>query len=259
MSAAEKSKLEQVQVALAQLRNSFLNELAEHCAKLEHELLALRDSESFSESYDTLYRSFHSLKGSAGTHGIPLISAACHEIEDALSAIKQFQPDVINKFITYALSNIDVIQKITDQVTNEDISVLQKQLETNRNRYYTQQRTGMIAMGSSLMSSVCKEALSDFPLQLITVDNGLTAIERLMNLRYDLLIISGELKFLNGMSITYALRASGSVNKNIKIVYLTSANQTKFAKDLAPDAIVQKDQDFAGQLERIVGELLFQR
>ena len=74
------------------------------------------------------------------------------------------------------------------------------------------------------MMKLYQKALIKLPLQLAFVGDGLIALERLMRERFDFMIIARELKNLNGVAVTAALRLSGSRNQNIPIIMVTSGD-----------------------------------
>lgn len=78
------TQLDTAQQILLQLRETFLEELPDRCDDIEDGILALSE-DTDGEHFQRLYREVHSLKGSAGTHGVQPISTICHQLEDSLT------------------------------------------------------------------------------------------------------------------------------------------------------------------------------
>src|SRR5438874_8356632 len=76
---------------IQRLMATFLEELEEHVRTLNQELLALEKGppgEERARRLKAIFRAAHSLKGAARSVSIPLIEAACHRLEEILSAAR---------------------------------------------------------------------------------------------------------------------------------------------------------------------------
>jgi HPt (histidine-containing phosphotransfer) domain-containing protein len=243
---------------LEQLKASFIRELPERCNRLEELTLAFGHQQENREHYEELYRSVHSLKGSGGTHGLPIITQICHQLEDHLNSLSEQGRDIDNDFVDVCLSHIDLIQQTARLATqqNPDFSDIEQELEQIK-RYLLQDRfSGLIVDSSSVMALMCQDALSSLPVQLSLVDNGLSALERLLQTRFDFLVTGKELKVLNGVALISALRVPESVNKSIKTVMLTSTYGTNLPIGGKPDYLLTKDSSLPEKLKETVSQLL---
>jgi len=245
---------------LEQLKASFISELPERCNRLEELTLALGHQPKNRERYEELYRAVHSLKGSGGTHGLPIITQICHQLEDHLNSLSEQHQRVNNDFIDVCLSHIDLIQQ-TAQLAghhNPDFSGIEQMLEQIKQYILQDRYSGLIVDSSSVMTMMCQDALSSLPVQLSLVDNGLSALERLLQTRFDFLITGRALKVLNGPALIAALRASESVNRDIKIIMLTTASSKDFPPHSQPDYLLHRDTHLADNLADTVSGLLTQ-
>ena len=99
---------------MARLRNAYMLELPERFITMEELVLVLEQGGDINEAYDKLFRDVHSLKGSGGTYGFPLITSICHQIEDDLreknEADSCFAQDVIDRLLKY----IDLLRQFPD-------------------------------------------------------------------------------------------------------------------------------------------------
>jgi two-component system chemotaxis sensor kinase CheA len=76
---------------IQRLMATFLEELEEHVAALNRDLLALEKEQGGprqTEHLKTLFRTVHSLKGAARSVSVPLLEAACHRLEEILAAAR---------------------------------------------------------------------------------------------------------------------------------------------------------------------------
>jgi len=75
---------------IKRLMATFLEELAEHIAALNEELLALEKAapEGKAERVKRLFRTAHSLKGAARSVNVEPIESACHYLEEILAAVR---------------------------------------------------------------------------------------------------------------------------------------------------------------------------
>ena len=82
---------------IQRLMATFLEELEEHVAALNRDLLALEKGpakEERAERLRTLFRTVHSLKGAARSVNVDLIEGACHRLEEILTRVR----DLLNRF-----------------------------------------------------------------------------------------------------------------------------------------------------------------
>ncbi len=247
----------QVQKLLLQLRNDYINELLSQCDEIENLVLALETS--LSENYEELYRRVHSMKGSAGTHGLAIISSICHHFEEQLNGLEaQGGPGA--RTTDLLLHYVDLIRKARKAlVTGEhDVSGIEKELEQIRHRALENQYPVMLVESSGYVKLLCVESLKNLPLNITLEDDGLNALGLLLRNRYSLLITTHEAKTLNGTALISALRASDSVNKNIVTVMLTSRDALHGGAEVKPDYVVSKNTTLADSLPRLVKQIVSQ-
>jgi len=245
---------------LEQLKASFISELPERSNRLEELTLTFGHQPENRERYEELYRAVHSLKGSGGTHGLPIITQICHQLEDHLNNLSERNQGVDNDFIDVCLSHIDLIQQTAQLASqdNPDFSGIEQTLEQIKQYILQDRYSGLIVDSSSVMTMMCQDALSGLPVQLSLVDNGLLALERLRQTRFDFLITGRALKVLNGTALIAALRASESVNRDLKIIMLTTASPKDFPPHSRPDYLLHRDTHLADNLADTVSGLLSQ-
>ena len=240
--------MEAFQVLLAGMRADFLAELPERCDGFEELILILEKLPSDREAFNTLYRCVHSLKGSGGTHGLTMITTLCHQLEDLLSEAEDrhgFDAD----FASRALSLVDLLRQVgrVERQPKPDYSAIEAELDAQRRLALQNRKSVMIAESSKMMAGLYQTVLEAQPLQLTVVDEGLVALERLLNEPFDLVIAGRELKTLNGIALTAALRASQSRNRGVPVL-LVSSSQQAIPAHVGVSAVIARDRHLSGRL-----------
>lgn len=94
-------------------------------------------------------------------------------------------------------------------------------------------------------------------MQLTILDDGIEALERLMQERFALLISGRALKRLDGIALVSALRASDSMNRSIPVILLSADAQLPDMAHLAQlTAVIQRDAGMADKLRARVAQLI---
>jgi HPt (histidine-containing phosphotransfer) domain-containing protein/CheY-like chemotaxis protein len=233
---------------LAGMRAQFLNALPERCDQFNSLILALESTSGQEDSFNELYRGIHSLKGTGGTHGLPIITTLCHQLESLLTEAhtrKSFD----DTFVTHAFAYIDLLRQIETigHQINPDYTTIEASLATLRPAAPSRHKTGLIVESSAFMSGFYQQLLQALPLHLSLEPNGLTALARLLNEPFDIVIVGREITELNGIALMAALRASRTPNQHIPALLITSK------LDAIPDharfnAILTRDPTLADNL-----------
>jgi chemotaxis protein histidine kinase CheA len=252
------ANIETFHILLESMRADFLAELPERCDDLEAMTLALENTLDNRDTYQNYFRAAHSLKGLGGTHGLPIITTLCHQLENLLTeAEADADAGFDTVFTNRALALIDLLRQSALVASQErpDYTSIEADLDEQRSLVLQRRSAVLIAESSRMMSGLCQKALEGLPLQLTVVDNGLTALERLLLDPFDLFIVARELKVLNGVGVAAALRASQSRNREIPILLLSSSmkdipSHAKFS------AIIARDQQLVDKVSHQVMELL---
>lgn len=252
------SDFSHVEQLLQQLKGSFLDELAERCNELELLSLALANKGGAQDNYDELYRKVHSLKGIAGTHGVPVISTICHHFEDHLNVLEDDFGNIDDDFIDACLAYVDLIASTAREAMKADpnYTETEKRLEKIRQELLEDNLAVLIVESSPLMVKVYQSALSKLSVQTIIVSDGLQALERLLQERFDFVIMGNALKTLNGVALISALKASESINSGIHTIMITSTTNIRFPTGVEPDYLIHRTSELAKKLAVVVGELV---
>lgn len=242
------TKMDAFQALLEGMRQEFLGELPERCDRIDDLILTLEVSPNNREAFNELYRSVHSLKGSGGTHSLSIITTLCHQLENLISetdAQRGFGP----AFATRALAYVDLLRQVETiaRQSNPDFSAIEAELEVLRQLTLQRRKAGLIAESSTMMAGLYQKALETLPIRLTVVDNGLTALGRLLHEPFDFVIVGGELKELNGMALMAALRTAQARNQAIPAI-LVSSRREPIPDYAGFSATLSRDQHLASNL-----------
>lgn len=247
-----------IEAVLRDMRNQFVDEVPERCQRMETLAKTIAETGASGEAFDELYRYVHSLKGSGGTHGLPIITNICHHFENLLTdAVSQSRMSPA-LFAERMLSYIDLLAT-TAEALRRGVSVVDKEVELERLLHLREarQRVALLADSSKTMQGLFRSALDGFGLKVIVVDNGMQALMRLVHEPIDLLVVGNELDELSGQAVIAALRESHGRNHNIPVVLVKSANSA-LSDHVRASAVVTRDARMVEQLPSVLEAILQQ-
>lgn len=251
------TNLSQAHALLERLRGDFLAELPEKIDRYESLVLALEDAARCNESFEALYRGVHSLKGSAGTHGLATITAICHQFEDTLNELGHGNC-ATPELTVVLLQFLDLIRRTIDIAGqgSPNYAEIDQAIHQIRQRQRKGKILGLIVEDKAYMRNIILSSLSDPRLEVTFIKDGLEALNRLLRTHYDFLITGAEIRSLNGTALLYALRAAGGINRHIRVIMVTSKDNPAFAADLAPDYLIHKDRHIAEQMHEAIASII---
>lgn len=246
----------QAQKLLQQIRDGYLAEMPAKCDEIENLILAM--SGTSDEHYAELYRTVHSMKGSSGTHGLIVVSAICHELEDQLAKLNNGADGVTEVETNILLRLVDLIRSARGVALENkpDFSETEKELESIRKETLQDQLPALLVESSGYVKLMCQEALSDLPVQLTIEEDGLLALQRMLQQRFAFIISAYETRALNGVAVIKAIRASESVNKHIKTVLITSRQDLRDDPCSELDYVLNRNADLGDNLKSAVKNIL---
>ncbi len=120
-SKAEESELKDVVLDLNlgenhELLNEFHAEAVDHLQQIEAALLILDQDPCNQESLNSIFRSFHTIKGNAGFLGLVPMHTLAHEVESLLDLARNNKLRLSPVIITEILRSRDALQALTQQV-----------------------------------------------------------------------------------------------------------------------------------------------
>jgi len=105
------TNMDAFQALLAGMPREFSGELPERCDRCDDLILTLEISPNDREAFNELYRSVHSLKVRARTHGLSIITTLCHQLENLISETDA-RRGFGEVFATRALAYVDLLRQV---------------------------------------------------------------------------------------------------------------------------------------------------
>ncbi len=99
-----------------ELLGEFYSEAVEHLQQIEAALLALDQQPGDPEALNSIFRSFHTIKGNAGFLGLMPMHTLAHEVESLLDLARNRKLRLNAVIITEILRSRDALQALTQQV-----------------------------------------------------------------------------------------------------------------------------------------------
>lgn len=257
------SELIDVHELLDKLAKSYLEELPRRLSDIESIVLSTESGSEFADEFENLYRQVHSMKGTAGTYGFHIITAICHKFEDALSVTQGDKTLFCATGANHWLKYIDLLRTAVNELenNNSNFSAIEQDLATLINHQVSHSQPTincLIVSNSQLYENLFATAFSHTPIMLSFCTDGHEALGRLLNEKFDLLITEMETPSLNGIALTGALRLSNNRNNKITTVLLTSTASFKNSRNIDPDYIIVKDNQFIDNLTETIQQIIQQ-
>ena len=252
--ANEKSSVSEM---LLLLKDGFLDGLEEKCDNLENMLLASSAMEKYSDDYQEICRIVHSIKGSGGTYGLSIISSICHSFEEFLQTDYLRLRGGWEKYIDFGIMYIDLLRKsvIYAKQGELDFTKIELELDILKKNTTGNKLSCLIVESSNSMLHVLSYMLAELNINATHADNGLSALSRLMHERFDMLITSKTLSAFDGIALGCAVKAMGGLNRDTRIVLMTSENIRDYPLQWRPDYVLHKNATLSSQLVSIVEDV----
>lgn len=108
--------------SLDKMAGVFLDEANDLLDKLEDYLLELEDHPDDLETISAVFRSMHTIKGSAGMFGYDKVSHFCHEAETTFDEVRNGRLSVSSKLITLTLQARDHIRNMLEDQDSPEVA-----------------------------------------------------------------------------------------------------------------------------------------
>lgn len=251
----KKNKLDAI---MARLRVTYIQELPERVTSLEELVLKLEETEVFAEIYQKLFREVHSLKGSGGTYGFPIITTICHQMEDVLKEIGESHKNLSQGHIDTLLQYIDLFRQVPVHLESGDteLSGIESELNKLKSKVLGGSYRCLLVEGSVTTQTMVSLVLNDEQIEISHASNGIDALERLLQEKFDLLITAMATGSLNGKALIAATRLSDSVNAGIPAILLTTSEATSVTDMISANVTINKGPDMPSSLLQACRDLL---
>ena len=244
MSASNPQAVEEMFLQMCAL---YLEELPDKIQEIEQTALSFFQENHNADIYQELYRQVHSLKGTAGTYRLSIITKICHQFEDQLKeldvsvGVDAGELKSLLKYVDLLRSATELLQQGSDDFSDID-DFLVRRIQHGRI---------LLVSGSSTEEQLCRSIAENLSAQLVVIRDGYEALGRLLHEHFDILISSYELQGLNGLALIAALRLAKTENP-IATVLLTSSRISTQGGDIAPNHIIMKNAQFTEHLQRCI-------
>ncbi len=94
----------------------FLSEVHDHLEDSESNILSIEDDTCDYETINAIFRSIHSIKGSAGFLGLTEMQELSHELEALLDKVRKDEIAITQEIINISLRSIDALRKLRDNL-----------------------------------------------------------------------------------------------------------------------------------------------
>lgn len=234
-----------VTALLDEMRKTYISHLPDKIDDLEASVLRLENADNYTDAFESVYRATHSLKGSAGTYGIQILSTVCHHLEDRLTSMGESFRNNAGATTRKLLDHIDLMREIVNQLINDqnDFTSIEEKLGQLRRQCAVKKYHSLIADTSNVDIEITKGVFEHYPVEFTIVSNGQLALQRALHEHFDLIITSAELPVLNGHALIAALRLSNSPCRHTSTLLLTSKHIDGYHRNTDPDFIIYKDQN----------------
>lgn len=235
-----------LEILLAELLAEFLDELPVKCNGLEDAVLALENKQV--GAFDELFRQVHSLKGTGGAVGMPIITTICHQLESFIGEAKSFFD---HKAASTALAYIDLMRRTIPAAGRDsaEITAIENALDQMRVESLSGRSSILMVEHSLTLRTLYQKEFSNSKTQVHILKSGIETLVRMLHEPFDMLIISRELSDLNAIAVVAALREARCRNSDIPVI-LVSSNAAPVSEHLAVHAIVRRDVHLIPELVR---------
>lgn len=100
-----------------ELLTEFQAEASDHLGQIESAVLELEQNAGSEDAINSLFRSFHTLKGVAGFLNLIPINRLAHEIEDLMDLVRSGKLEIFKEIVDLVLDSKDAIAALLDQIS----------------------------------------------------------------------------------------------------------------------------------------------
>lgn len=106
----------QIQEVLQRMRLVYLANLTQRLDAMGTQVLELKHGDLHADSFENLHRAVHTLKGTAGTYGLQIITEICEPFEDCLTAAHKSGMSGSDQLTNCCMHFIDLLREVTSQL-----------------------------------------------------------------------------------------------------------------------------------------------
>jgi len=243
---------------LLELQNQYLANLPLQIDDVEQLCLQV-EKRNQNEDYQELLRKIHSMKGAGGTYGYHVLSTICHQLEDYLSILDPENQRIQPKHTDIMMQYVDLLRETQNQLLN---STLEQQrieiaLQAIKKQSHQAQHSVLVIDPAQSVSAIYQKALDKNNVIISTEKDALTALNRLMIEKFDLIITAREFSHMTSDALIAALRLSNNPNTGIPVILASSSGELTSTETIAsPDIIIKKSPTLPVEISAAVSKYL---
>ena len=238
--------------------DDFKQEAEDLLADAEKNLLTI-NTENFIQNYNTIFRTFHSLKGGAGMLGIIPLQNHMHKIENSFQETKARQ-NLTKEEINFYLKAIDRAREFlgTKEVSVDTQSPsIEKKVSEDlfKNAEISEKPIIYIIDDDKDILEILIDALIDESYELKTFINPLEAISQMEKTPPHLILTDVNMPQANGIDV---LKKAYEINPNMPVVFISGALNTELlvnAIEFNISNVLEKPID-TEKVKKVVNELI---
>lgn len=115
----------QIHEVLQRMRLAYLAKLPQKLDDMETLVHELGQADDCTDSFENLYRAVHTLKGTAGTYGLQIITAICTPFEDCLTAAHESDMSGSDHVTGYCMQFIGILRDAITRLEAGDESFME--------------------------------------------------------------------------------------------------------------------------------------
>lgn len=220
---------------LERLKQGFIGELADKIDDIEEDILSCREGCDFSGEFQEAYRKTHSLKGTGGTFGISIITSICHQMEDTLTLWENEHFSNSQRCQARCLDYIDLLRRVSDTLSAggndfDQVAEYLRQLQGDGDKLRV-----MLVENSRTTREICKQAIAQYNVEIVEMQDGYEALGRLLTEHYDVLIAGKEIGALDGQMLISIISQLRNATSKIYTIMMTSSQQDFSTKKRSSD------------------------
>lgn len=215
----------------------FLEDVIDTLSTAESLILRLK-TENSKDSQRKLFQMFHSIKGSSGTYGLREFETYVHKMEDTLNILAAgglSQDESISDLLeqldslhhkaeNYQSKSDEAILKIVDPDGSETADPCEIEINTKTARHEdSPNKKILIICDSKVVSTVIIQTLYPYNLACSLVEDGHSALGRLLLEPFDMIISQVQLKLIDGISLGKMLQLSTNPNQSTPILFISGS------------------------------------
>lgn len=209
--------------------------------------------------YFELQKEIHSLKGSAGSYGYPLITTIAHRLEDYMESSRRLEKDQwldVQKLVDEIRSIIETGQHPKDSLHSQILARLPTSSGAARRQLGAGQFTALLVMNSGVQRKFVGTELVASGIDVTFADHPLQALDLIFKLQPDAVFCSQEFPDISGADLCKMLSAVDA-GKALPFAILTSTESLSAAQLGVSEqvGIIQKDANIYNNIMAFLGAL----